>query len=186
MGTCYSCNMNICESILEHITDYKYGVFNSYWWKDFWYHQISSRINPRNKWLTKQIPRTWVDKDTILEISVIGSLKHYVEGEEALGKDMCHFQSSQDDPTFPEWQKESDRQVKHYYELATQKLVALEKELAAEWDAIPTRTVYDLNKAPTQSYEEIYGKVNRLEQEVYDLQTEIMVWVVKNRNILWT
>ena len=173
-------------SFWEYIHDYRLGIFNRHWWRDFWYSQISSRLRPRNKWLTKKIPRTWVDKDTILEISIIGSLKHYVEGEEALGKDMCHFQSRQDDPTYPDHQKESDRQVKHYYELATQNLVALEKEFADEWDAIPIRTSNDIIKPLSQTYEEMYGKVNKLEQEVYDLQTEIMVWVVKNRNILRT
>lgn len=129
----------------EYISDYRFGIFNFHWWKDFWYNQISSRLWHRNRWLTKKIPRTWVDKDAILEIAVLESLKHYVEGEEALGKDMCHFQSSQDDQSFPVWQKESDREVKRMYELITIKLPALEKELEVEWNNVPHWDLYDFN-----------------------------------------
>ena len=172
--------------IWDYITSYDgLGIFNRHWRRDFWYSQISARLWPRNKWLTKKIPRTWVDKDTILEIAVLESLKHYVEGEEALGKDMCHFESSQADPSFPEWQKEKDREVKHYYELTTIKLPALQKELEVEWDNIPNTDLSAVNVTKLD-YEARYGKVNRLEKEVEDLQTEIMVWVVKNRGSLWT
>jgi hypothetical protein len=124
-----------------------------------------------------------MDKDHIIEICVLESLKHYIEGEEALGKDMCHFQSSQDDPSFPGWKKESDREVKKQYELVTIKLDSLEKQLKIEWNNVPTRNWRDVTKL---DYEQTYGKIDRLEKEIYDLQTEIMVWVVKNRNILWT
>lgn len=169
----------------EYISDYRFGIFNSHWWKDFWYNQISSRLWPRNRWLTKKIPRTWVDKDHILTICVLESLKHYIEGEEALGKDMCYFQSSQNDPSYPEWQKTSDREVKQMYELITIKLPALEKQMEVEWENVPKQDIMDINTNKFD-YQQIYGKIDRLEKEIYDLQTEIMVWVVKNRNILWT
>jgi len=157
----------------------RYSIFNSYWWSDVWYKQFSSRVRPRNKWLTKQIPRTWVDKDTILEICVLGSLKHYCEKD---GED-CFNTLSCDNP--PE-QAKFMSEVRYHYELTTQKLVALQKELDAEWDAVPPQTLASINKSTKDDYEKLYGKINRLEQEIYDLQTEIMVWVVKNRNGLWT
>jgi hypothetical protein len=161
------------------------GIFNRWWWRDFWYNQISARLRPRNKWLTKKIPRQYRDKDTILELCVLESLKHYIEGEEALGKDMCHFQSSQEDPSFPEWQKEKDREVKHYYELTTQKLVSLQKELDEAWDNVPRTNVFAVNVTKCD-YEATYGDVNRLEKEIHDLKTEIMVWTIRNRDSLWT
>ena len=172
--------------IWNYLSDYKFGIFNRYWWREYWYSQISSRIWPRQRWLTQQIPRTYRDKDTLIELCVLECLKDYIEGEEALGKDMCHFQSSQEDPEYPSWQKDTDREVKHYYELTTQKLVALEKELEVEWGKIPSRGLRDINNSKPGDYEQMYGSVDRLEKEIYDLQTEIMVWVVKNRNILWT
>jgi uncharacterized protein YaaN involved in tellurite resistance len=139
---------------------------------------VSSRLWPRNKWLTKKVPRTWVDKDTILEIVVLESLKHYVDPE---GEDCMNVINTE-----CEEQREFYADVKRNYELITQKLPALQKELDAEWDNVPHRTLADLNKSTKDDYERMYGKINRLEQEIYDLQTEIMVWVVKNRNGLWT
>ena len=98
---------------------------------------------------------------------------------------MCYFQSSQNDPSYPEWQKTSDREVKQMYELITIKLPALEKQMEVEWENVPKQDIMDINTNKFD-YQQIYGKIDRLEKEIYDLQTEIMVWVVKNRNILWT
>ena len=164
----------------EWLSDYKFGIFNHYWWNDFWYKQFSSRWRPRNKWLTKKIPRTWVDKDTILEITVLESLKHYVDPE---GEDCMNVIDTE-----CEHQREFYGEVKRNYELITQKLPALQKEMDAEWDRIHELKLSwkDINNGDKDDYERKYGKVNRLEQEIYDLQTEIMVWVVKNRNGLWT
>lgn len=172
--------MKTWETIWDIISDYKYGVFNSHWWKDFYYEQISSRLWPRNRWLTKQIPRTWVDKDTIMEITILACLKHYVEpeGEDAFGVL---------DISNPPEQAEFLREVKRQYELTTQTLVALQEQLKKEWDAVPLRGWKDINTSTAKGdYERLYGKIDRLEKEIYDLQTEIMTWVIKHRDELWT
>jgi hypothetical protein len=169
--------MSLLDKFYEW-SDYKFRPFSHYWWSDVWYKQVSSRWRPRNKWLTKKIPRTWVDKDTILEIVVLESLKHYVDPE---GEDCMNVINTE-----CESQREFYGEVRRNYELTTQKLVALQKELDAEWEAIPHRTLADINKSTKGDYERTYGKIDRLEKEIYDLQTEIMVWVVKNRNGLWT
>ncbi len=162
----------------EWLSDYKFGIFNHYWWKDVWYKQFSIRLRPRNKWLTRKIPRTWVDKDTILEIAVLESLKHYceVDGEDCFNVIQTDHESCRD----------FYQEVRHFYELITQKLPALQKELAVEWDAVPKMDWKDLNRGTKEDYEKKYGKIDRLEKEIYDLQTTIMTWVIKNRNGLWT
>ena len=144
-----------------------------------WYEHVSSRLRPRNKWLTRQIPRTWQDKDHLMEICILGALKHYCETD---GEDCFTVLST----TSPPEQAEFMSKVKHQYELTTQKLVALQKELDTEWDNVPHRTLDDINEGTKDDYERMYGKINRLEKEIYDLQTEIMVWVIKNREGLWT
>lgn len=170
--------MSLLDKFYE-LTDYKFRPLSHYWWHDMWYKYVSSVFRPRNKWLTKQIPRTWQDKDTLLETCVIGALKHYVDVD---GEDCMHVLST----TEPEWQAEFMRQVQHYYDLATQKLPALQKELAAEWDALPPHNWNDINKGDKDDYDRKYGKIDRLEKEIHDLQTKIMVWVVENREGLWT
>lgn len=169
--------MSLLDKFYE-MTNYKFRPFSHYWWSDLWYQQISSRIWPRQKWLTKKIPRTWVDKDTLLEIVVLESLKHYVDED---GEDCFHIINTE-----AESQKEFYQEVRKYYDLITVKLVALQQELDAAWDAVPHRSLKDINKSQPGDYERIYGNVNRLEKELTDLKTEIMVWIVKNREGLWT
>jgi len=168
-------------NILDYITDYRFKIFNTHWWKDLYYSQISSRLFPRQRWLTKKLPRTWTDKDHVMEICVLECIKHYVEGEDAL---KC-YKETQADPTFPEWQKEWDRQVKENYNLITKTLPDLQKKLEKEWDKIPNLGWEDINKSNV-SFKKRYGKINKLEAEIYELQTKIMTWAITNRDKMWT
>ncbi len=163
----------------NYISDYRFKVFNKHWWHNFWYEQVSTRIRPRNAWLTSKIPRTWIDKDTIMETVLLESLKHYCEesGENCFNTLSC------DNP--PE-QAKFMQEARNNYELVTQKLVSLQKELNAEWDAVPDQSLDDINNNPVDKYERLYGKIDRLDKEIYDLQTQIMTWMVIHRNELWT
>ena len=165
------------KKLWQSILDWR--IFSSFWRDRIWYEQVSSRLRPRNKWLTNQIPRTWYDKDHLLEIVVLGCLKHYCEKD---GEDCFNVLST----TSPPEQAEFMSEVRRYYELTTQKLVALQKEIGVEWDNIPHRDWKDINNGDKDEYDRLYGKINRLEKEIYDLQTKIMVWIVTHRNGLWT
>ena len=170
--------MSLLDKFYE-ATNSKFRPFSKWWCgRDIWYEQISSRIWPRQKWLLKKIPRTWVDKDSLLEIVVLECLKYYVDKD---GEDCFNNINTEADG-----QKEFYQEVRKYYDLITVKLVALQQELDAAWDAVPHRSLSDINKSQPGDYDRIYGEVNRLEKEISDLKTEIMVWVVKNREGLWT
>lgn len=65
-------------------------ILSKYFWKDLWYNQVSSRINPRQKWLTDKIPRTWRDADYIIETCVFESLIFF--WEEDNGEETVRFQ----------------------------------------------------------------------------------------------
>jgi hypothetical protein len=56
--------------------------FNMHSLRKFWYEQISCRIWPRQKWLTKQIPKTWQDKDGLIEDLVFACLVNFWEAED--------------------------------------------------------------------------------------------------------
>jgi hypothetical protein len=163
--------------IWETISDYKYKVFNHHWWRNFYYEQISSRLNPRNKWLTKQIPRTWVDKDHILEICVLGALVDYVEGEKCF--EVLNTEG-------PPHQVAFLREVMDNYEIVKYQLPALKKKLDYEWDHIPIRGWKDINKGTKEDYDRTYGRIDDLEKQIYDLQTKVMTWIVVHRDGLWT
>lgn len=159
-------------------TNFTFRPFSRFWWKDVWYTHVSSRLWPRNKWLTKKIPRTWSDKNHLLEIVVIECLKHYVDkdGENCFNVIVTEHESY----------REVYIELKKYYELATVKLPALQKKLNEEWDKVPHRSLADINNSQPGDYDRIYGSINQLEKEINDLQTEIMVWVIKNRAWLRT
>ena len=51
------------------------------------------------------------------------------------------FAKNQLDPTYPEWQKEFDREVFFNYEMITTILPELEEKLKVAWDKIPHREI---------------------------------------------
>lgn len=159
-----------------------------YKYKDIWW-KIRDWFNPRQKWLTKKISNHWVDKDIIFEICILEGIKHFIEGEHALGENMCYFESSQSDPNFPEWQKKFNIELKEKYEEITIKLPKLETELELAWKKVPP---FDFKKRSesiqinSNYYQETYGEIDRLEKEICDLKTKIMIWAVTERQSIWT
>lgn len=135
--------------------------------------------NPRQKWLIKKIPNSWVDKDTLWEICILEGIKHYVEQDGGLD-----FADSHKPCDYPEWQKEFDIKVRFYYEMITKKLPELKRQMEEEWKKVPHFSLKDINKKV--DYNKIYGKIDRLEKEIHDLKTEIMVWAVTDREKIWT
>jgi hypothetical protein len=139
-------------------------------------------LNPRQRWLTKKIPYHWVDKDTIMELVILECIKNYVEGEKALE----HYESSQADPTYPEHQAEFDREVKSAYDEITKTLPDLEKQYKESWAKIPHRDITKLPLLPIDDYHGVYGETDRLEEDIANSKTRIMVWAVTNRRKIWT
>ena len=136
--------------------------------------------NPRQKWLIDKIPNHWIDKDTLWEICILEGIKHYVEKDGGLD----HYESSQNDTSYPEWQKKFDREVKTMYDYITVMLPILDKELEDAWKKVPHFDLKNINEKT--DYEKIYGEVDQKEKEITNLKTEIMVWAVTNREKIWT
>jgi len=138
---------------------------------------------PRQKWLTKKIRNSWMDKDSIMEIVVLECIKHYVEKENAIQ----YFEESQKNPEYPEHQKEFDREVKENYDLLTKRLPELELQLEKEWeDIVPRRPLFTFSKDSKLTYEQVYGRIDKLELEIENLQTKIMAWAINRRKSMWT
>ena len=149
---------------------------------------------PRQGWLLEKIPDQWIDKDTLWEICILEGITHYVEQDNGLGKKMDRtdqipwfpdFEKSQVDPEYPEHQKEFDILVLYHYKLITEKLPILERQLKEAWAKVPKRDLDNLNIG-VPDYDATYGEVDRLEKDIADLKTEVMVWAVKNRESIWT
>ena len=137
--------------------------------------------NPRQKWLIKKIPNHWIDKDYLWEICILEGIKHYVEKDGGLD----HYESSQNDPAYPEWQKTFDKELKNVYNEITMSLPSLEKQLEEAWKKIPVLFSWEIPIKKIDYYK-TYGEVDRIEKEMHDLKTEIMVWAVTQRDCIWT
>lgn len=143
------------------------------------YYKGKCYFFPRQKWLTQKIPRVWQDKKNIIEICLFESLKHFVskDGEDCFGVllsgEKCH-----------EPQRTFMREVQENYNIITIDLPELEKQLAEEWKNF--ENFQESFTKDIQSYEEKYGEIDKLEKEISDLKTKVMVWIVNNREELWT
>lgn len=163
----------------------------SYWyWDNVWrqlpysvkdkYYAVRDWFFPRHRWLTKKIPRSWRDKDSIIEICLFESVKHFVDPN---GEDACGVLCSDS----PENQKRFMEELKAMHRFITVVIPDLEKKLEAAWDKVPHRTLNDINRGMSDAeYEAMYGEVNRLEKEIEDLKDLVCEWVVKNRQDMWT
>lgn len=170
------------EMIVSDVYTIPYNI------RDKWY-RIRNWFSPQQNWLIKKIPTHWVDKDQLWEICILEGIKHYVEKDGGLGWEEKDYENSQNDPTFPEWQKKFDKEVKTMYNYITVILPILEKELEEAWKKVPhfefVNRKDEFDVAPN-TYEKTYGEVDLKEKEIAILKTEIMVWAVTNRESIWS
>jgi hypothetical protein len=139
----------------------KLSYYRNYWW----YRKVSTFFNPRQKWLTKQIPNTWCDKTTLIPQLNFAMIVHFVDVEK------CFENTVYDDS--PEHIKFAS-ELKECYNFIKVVLPELEKQRDASYP-----TTY------TGDYYKDYGELNRLEKIIDEETTKWLVWIVTNRNHFW-
>lgn len=163
------------------------NLFSKFYWSELWYNQFSTRFNPRNKWLTKVIPRRHKDKDCLIELVLFTCLKNYVEVE--IGKQELFDKNRWKNSEYvPAHQLKFEKELKYTYNLLTKKLPKLEKELNVGWDSISSKIKNEfVNKSVSKDdYQNKYGKIDIAESKVEKLKDLICEWVTKNRKSMWT
>lgn len=58
-------------------------IFHKYFWREL-YWGVKNYFWPQNKWLTKHVPKGWIDKDALLENILAATIVEFVEGERGL------------------------------------------------------------------------------------------------------
>jgi hypothetical protein len=157
--------------------------------KHFWYEQVSTRIRPRNKWVNKYVPRTWMDKTELIPQLLYGSIIHYIEGEKCF--EVIEYSSK---PEIKQMLDEIYNWAKTGRDNHLEKIVGAHPPIEeAGFDRVPTgdlddhgRPYYRLEQKSKKSYEELYGEVNRLEDEFKNIDDKYLTWIVLNRETLWT
>ena len=162
-----------------------------YSWQRNWYDKITPIFKPQNKRLREAIPKTWTDISSLIKTVNFEFVKKFYE-EEYVDGVVDWKQSGEDRVKFARWLEETYRYI-------TVHRPRLEKELDAAYP--PLRSVDDMFEESDElykgkktfklkeregTYEELYGEVNRIEQLIVDLDTEVLIEIVKRRQYFWT
>ncbi len=189
------------------------NIFNKYWWgRQF--DKVRYFVNPRQKWLTKKIPKSWHDKDGLIEICLFECLVNFVEDEE--GKvfhdgytDPEYNAEALKDPEYLEYVerlKQIQRDIDKCYQYIKVDRPALEKQHEESYPKPLDGSAYGDNFMKMlktmepgksyssltceaeygMSYEEAYREHNRLEKLIEERDTWTMMKIVEHRGVLWT
>lgn len=133
------------------------------------YDWVRYKINPRQKWLKKQIPDSWCDKVSLVKDLNFAMIVHFIEGEKCF--DNTDYEGSSESHI------KFAKELRECYEYIKNERPRLDK---IYWDSFPKDDAY------TGDYNVDYADVNRLEKEIEDKDTKWLTWIVNNRGFLWT
>ena len=145
-------------------------IKNSYYFLRDWF-------SPRQKWLTKDIPNHWSDKTALIPQLLIKCLIHFVEEEKCFANtDYAIY--DEDGKDTGQLQPFAEELILHY-KIAKQTLPELFKakeDKCSKW----------IEEQNLELREKMWIEYEDLEKECEDLETTLLVWIVKNRDRLWT
>ena len=123
----------------------------------------------RQEWLTDKLKGDWMDKDGLLEICIFESLVHYVEKEKGL-RDIDELYKEELEKGYVTQEtvdliKSREELLKHCYDWIKVDRVEIQKLL----DSI-----------------EDWREYERIEQELYNEDSEVMKIIIEQRGYLWT
>lgn len=135
----------------------------------WWYTNVSSRINPRQKWLMDGVPNTWSDKVWLIPHINFKMVVHFIEAEKCF--EYTDYENS------GELHVKFASELKECYKYIKIDRPSLEKQV---------ENAYPNDELKNMTYEERYAEVNRLEKLIEENDTKWLTWIVINRNFLWT
>lgn len=158
----------------------------------YFYHNLRDKIStfffPRQRWLTKAIPRTWCDKTELIPLLLFTCLIDFVEKEK--GTEQLHVDWTEDLEKGYVTQEYVDSVNRIYSELEEAYRYAKtgRKELL---DAL-NKSYPEINFSKTgtfsteQPYHIAYAETNRLEKLIEDKDYWAMNIIIKHVGVLWT
>ena len=198
---CKNYLLNNREEEKNIILKLRYMVYNKFgvWdvldllpkgWRYYYYDYIKPIFKPCHSKLRKSIPRTWIDLSGLVVSMNFQVITSFYEDEYVKG--IVDWEGSSDGHNeFATWLEAS-------YKYITVERKELEKQKEDAYPVLPPpeemfieektengKTLYKYNPGPG-TYEEKYGKVNRLEKIIEDKDTEILLALIKYRDYLWT
>jgi hypothetical protein len=184
------------ERRLRNFFDDRFGI-RSVWdllpfkWKMNYYDKVRPIFVPQNKRYRKAVPRTWCDVSHLIEIVNFEFIKGFYESEYLHGHTDWEG-TGEHAIEFAKW-------LESAYDYITIERPVLEKDMdnaypplrpVDEWFEETDETFNGQKlfrmKERKESYEELYGEVNRLEQLIQGKDTEILTQLIKYRYFFWS
>lgn len=157
-----------------------------YFWTEFKYG-ISSFFNPRQKWLTSKIPKTYSDKVELLRIVCFECIVNFVEKEKCFE----HINWESD-----EGHSIAASEIQKSYDMVKVEIPELEKLLEGSYKNSKVNILNMLEKDEGSNYYNIrkflpeeqkeFNERLELSNKIETLTQEACMLIMKNRNYLWT
>lgn len=185
-------NKTFMKTIKEYI-EYKITFWNwefiPYRWRMFYYDYIKTFFKPCHNRIRKSIPKQWRDVSHLMVDINFEMIKVFYEDE--YKADIVDWEATEHHKEFAEW-------LEYAYKYITKLRPQLEKDLENAYPSMPSFD--NLFKESTDEsgrrvfqmvddgipYEVKYKEVNRIEKQIEDTDTEILMGFVKRRNYFWT
>lgn len=168
---------------------------NIYFWFDL-VNTIKVFFKPRQRWLTKTIPKDWKDKPELIRDILFECVVHYIEEEKPnldydWSKELKSGFVSQD---YVDKQNKWNADILKCYDYIQNIRPRLEKEID---DSYPVTRPFDemfekiddsdgYKMKTTEEESRAYNKVRRLEDRLYKKDQQVLNLIVKHRIQLWT
>jgi hypothetical protein len=185
------------NTLLRKIRNYffeKYDIWDvwdlfPYRWSMYYYDNIKPFFSPRNKRIRKAIPRQYRDISSLIADVNFEFIKAFYEDE--YKSDIVDWEATEHHKEFADWLEKA-------YEYITKTKPQLEKDLEnayppskpfEEWfERVPQEdgTTRMYMKDDGIPYEVKYKEVNRIEEEIKNKDTELLIELIKRRDYFWT
>ena len=143
------------------------------------YRDVRDWLFPRQKWLLRDVPNHWSDKKWLSVAVLYTMIVHFIEDEDALN--VVNWDSDPEHFAFKQGLIECYRWIK---EGRTELLKQIDTELM---EGVKSRRhLYKTIGHTIDGYNAVYGPYDQLEKQLEDTDTEMCIWIIKNRAFLWT
>jgi hypothetical protein len=157
---------------------------NSFWRHDVVY-PITSYFNPKQKWLTREIPNTWCDKVELVPRLLFACIINFVEKEDGLSQLDIDWKEELENGHVS--QEYVDDVIKTYtellnvYDYVKTERALLQKQHDESYPDYPLPPELE-----GKGYHEVYAETNRLEKLIEEKDQWAMHTIVTRVGYLWT
>ena len=136
------------------------------------YYKTRDFFFPRNQWARDVIPNHWSDKTTLIPDLMFAGVIDFVDNEKVFDRVVLT--------------KKHKKELREVYEWAKTGRIELQNQIDKAYPEIASdKSLLDYRTFNTETYEDLYAEVIRLEAIRDKMNTKHLTWIVKNRHMFW-